>query len=69
MVLQIDEEFALQVRDDDHGRYLILHIEIQEVPYVFINYYAPSDQCQLIKPQAIFREVIGTLFLISLLVP
>ena len=29
---------------DDHGRYLILHIEIQQVPYVFINYYAPNDQ-------------------------
>ena len=70
---------------DHHGRYLFLHVEIQEVPYVFINYYALNDQqsqvttmketveklklYQLIKPQAIFGEVIGTVFLIGLLVP
>ena len=29
---------------DDHGRYLILHIEIQEVSYVFINYYALNNK-------------------------
>ena len=35
---------ALRAGLDDHGRYLILHIEIQKVHYVFINFFAPNDQ-------------------------
>ena len=43
---------------DDHGRYLILHIEIQEVPYVFINYYVPNDQQSQVT---IMKEIVEKL--------
>ena len=26
------------------GRYLILHMEIQDLPYVLVNYHAPNDE-------------------------
>ena len=47
---------------DDHGRYLILHIEIQKVPYVFINYYAPNDQQSQVTTM---KEIVENLKTIS----
>ena len=29
---------------DKLGRYLILHMEIQDLPYVLVNYHAPNDE-------------------------
>ena len=46
---------------DDHGRYLILHIEIQEVPYVFINYYAPNDQQSQVTIMKVIVEKLKTI--------
>ena len=45
---------------DDHGRYLILHIEIQEVPYVFINYYAANDQQSQVTTMKVIVEKLKT---------
>ena len=35
-----------------------MHIEIQEVPYVFINYYAPNDQQSQVT---IMKEIVEKL--------
>ena len=34
---------------DDEGRFIILHIEIKESPYVVINYYAPNIELNQVK--------------------
>ena len=34
---------------DNEGRFIILHIEIQESPYVLINYYAPNIELNQVR--------------------
>ena len=34
---------SMEIVDND-GRYIILHIEIQRSPYVWINYYGLNDE-------------------------
>ena len=46
---------------DDHGRYLILHIEIQEIPHVFINYYTPNDQQSQVSTMKEIAEKLKTI--------
>ena len=34
---------------DDEGRFIILNVEIQESPYVLINYYAPNSELNQVR--------------------
>ena len=34
---------------DDEGGFIILHIEIQESPYVLINYYVPNIELNQVR--------------------
>ena len=34
---------------DANGRYIILDLEIDNCPFILINYYAPNDECQQLQ--------------------
>ena len=46
MLLRPGLEYKLISPEIKHrlGRYLILHLEIQDLPYVLVNYHAPNDE-------------------------
>ena len=39
----------LSAQCDADGRYIILDLEIDNCPFILINYYAPNDECQQLQ--------------------
>ena len=48
---------------DSNGRYIILHIELQGLPYLFVNYYAPNRESDQVKVLREIKEKVGSLTL------
>ena len=46
---ELECKMLSQVVADSGGRYVILHIELQESPYVILNYYAPDVENEQLK--------------------
>ena len=47
MLPELEYKLILPEIKDRIGRYLILHMEIQDLPYVLVNYHAPNEQGRL----------------------
>ena len=45
---------------DDKGRFIILHIEIQESPYVLMNYYDPNIELNQVRKLQQSRVIYKT---------
>ena len=50
------------VHVDDDGRYINVHIEIQESPYILLNYYDPNNESYQVK---LLRQISSKLQSIS----
>ena len=46
---ELEYKILSPVVADSGGRYIILHIEIQESPYVILNYYAPNVENEQLR--------------------